>query len=149
MGQAAGLVRKVQIAMLASIVLYAVAGEMLPRVMPRDPLTSVPITSDPLYILFQTLSYISVSLAGATVVVRRTLVVPSEAVLKERPNDAPAVARWRTGYLFLLVLCELLGLFGIILRMVGFPLSSVWGFYLGGFLLLILYSPRVPRASSN
>jgi hypothetical protein len=30
--------------------------------------------------------------------------------------------------------------------MSGFTLGNVWGFYLGGFLLLLLYSPRAPRA---
>jgi hypothetical protein len=28
----------------------------------------------------------------------------------------------------------------------GFTLANVWGFYLGGFLLLLLYSPRTPPA---
>jgi hypothetical protein len=80
------------------------------------------------------------------VVVRRTLVLPSEAALKERSDDRVVVARWRTSYLFLYALCEALGLFGLILRMSGFTLANVWGFYLGGFLLLLLYSPRAPRS---
>jgi hypothetical protein len=33
--------------------------------------------------------------------------------------------------------------------MEGFALGHVWGFYLGGFLLLLLYSPRAPRPESN
>jgi hypothetical protein len=66
-------------------------------------------------------------------------------LLKLRPDDALAVARWRTGYIFLYALCEVLGLFGFALRMDGFTLSNVWGFYLGAFLLLMLYSPRPPH----
>jgi hypothetical protein len=134
-GPAVRLVRQVQIAMLVSIALYAVAGEML----------AGKLTHDPANTLFHALSFISISLVGATVVVRRTLVMPSEALLKERSNDSLAVARWRTGYLFLFALCEVLGVFGLILRMAGFTLANVWGFYLGGFLLLLLYSPRAPR----
>ena len=38
------------------------------------------------------------------------------------------------------------GLFGLLLRVDGFTLANVCGFYLGGFLLLLLYSPRAPRA---
>lgn len=140
MGPAVRLVRQIQVAMLASIVLYAVAGEMLTSRLIRDP-----ASRDPTNTLFHALSFISISLVGATVVVRRTLVLPSEAALKERSDDKLAVARWRAGYLFLYALCEVLGLFGLILRMVGFTLGNVWGFYLGGFLLLLLYSPRAPR----
>jgi hypothetical protein len=135
-GPAVRLVRQVQIAMLVSIALYAVAGEMLAGKLAHDPANA----------LFHALSFISISIVGATVVIRRTLVLPSEGLLKERSDDSVAVARWRTGYLFLYTLCELLGVFGLILRMSGFTLGNVWGFYLGGFVLLLLYSPRAPRA---
>jgi hypothetical protein len=131
-GSAVRLVRQVQIAMLVTIALYAVVGERLAGKIAQDPANA----------LFHALSFISISLVGATVVIRRTLVLPSEVLLKERSDDAVAVARWRTGYLFLYALCEMLGLFGLILRMSGFTLGNVWGFYLGGFLLLLLYSPR-------
>ena len=135
-GPAVRLVRQVQIAMLVSIALYAVAGEMLAGKLAHDPANA----------LFHALSFISISIVGATVVIRRTLVLPSEGLLKERSDDSVAVARWRTGYLFLYALCELLGMFGLILRMSGFTLGNVWGFYLGGVVLLLLYSPRAPRA---
>lgn len=136
MGPAVRLVRQVQIAMLASIVLYAVAGEMLARTLAHDTENT----------LFHALSLVSISLVGASIVVRRTLVLPSEALLKEKSDDSITVARWRTGYLVLYTMCEALGLFGLILRMAGFTLGNVWGFYLGGILLLLLYSPRAPGA---
>jgi hypothetical protein len=136
MAPAARRVRQIQIALLASIVLYAVVGERLSRTLIR--------VRNPTDTLFHALSFISISIVGATMVVRRTLVFPSEAAVKERPDDPSAVARWRTGYLFLYALCELLGLFGLTLRMAGFTLANVWAFYLGGFLLLLLYSPRAP-----
>jgi len=82
---------------------------------------------------------------GAAFVVRRTLVLPAEALLREKPTDPLMQARWKTGYIFLYALCEALALFGLILRMAGFTLVHVWGFYLGGFLLLLLFSPRAPR----
>jgi hypothetical protein len=135
-GPAVRLVRQFQIAMLVSIALYAVAGEMLAGKLAHDPANA----------LFHALSFISISIVGATVVIRRTLVLPSEGLLKERSDDSVAVARWRTGYLFLYALCELLGVFGLILRMSSFTVGNVWGFYLGGFVLLLLYSPRAPRA---
>ena len=136
MGPAVRLVRQVQIAMLVSIALYLVAGERLARTLAHHPANA----------LFHALSFISISIVGATVVVRRTLVLGSEALLKETPDDTLAATRWRTGYLILYVLCEALGVFGLILRMAGFTLANVWGFYLGGVLLLLLYSPRAPRS---
>jgi hypothetical protein len=132
---AAQMVRLVQIAMLASIALYVAAGEMLARRIAHVPANS----------LFHALSLVSISLVGATVVVRRTLILPSEAALSLRPDDSLAAARWRAGYIFLYAMCEVLGLFGIVLRLAGFSLGNVWGFYLGGFLLLLLYTPRTPR----
>jgi hypothetical protein len=127
-------VRRIQyarIVMLVSIAVCALAGEISARTSARNPANT----------LFHALSFISISIVGATAVVRRTLVLPSEALLKERSDDGVALARWQTGYLLLYALCEAMGLFGLVLRMDGFPLASVWGFYLGGFLLLLLFSP--------
>src|ERR1700674_5885516 len=138
-GPAVRLGRQGPIAMLITIALYAVAGAGLPGKLAHDPANA----------LFHALSFISISIVGATVVIRRTLVLPSEGLLKERSDDSVAVARWRTGYLFLYALCELLGVFGLILRMSGFTLGNVWGFYLGGVVLLLLYSPRAPRALNS
>ncbi len=139
MGPAVRLVRQVQIALLVSIALCSMAGERLGRTLAHSPTNT----------LFHALSLISISLVGATVVVRRTLVLPSEALLQESSDDSAAVARWRRGYLFLYALCGLLGVFGLTLRMAGFTFANVWGFYLGGFLLLLLYSPRAPRSERS
>ena len=139
MSAASTLVRQVQITMLVSIVLYAAAGEMLARKSAHEPDNT----------LFHALSLLSIILVGASLVVRRTLVLPSEALLRDRFDDRVRVSRWRMGYLFLYALCELLGIFGLVLRMAGFTLANVWGFYLGGFLLLLLYSPRAPRAATR
>ena len=96
MESAVRLVRQVQIALLVTIALYVVAGEMVARAPVRYPSNT----------LFHALSLISISLVGATVVVRRTLILPSEIRLKERLDDSVAddtvsMSRWRNGYLFL------------------------------------------------
>ncbi|HEX9111955.1 MAG TPA: hypothetical protein VF845_10790 [Terriglobales bacterium] len=129
--------RLVQIAMLVSIVLYVVVGELVGH------------TGAANNGLFYGMSLASISILGAAVVVRRTLVLPAEALLREKPTDLRVQARWKTGYIFLYALCEALALFGLILRIAGFTLAHVWGFYLGGFLLLLLFSPRVPRSQTS
>src|SRR5260221_3904143 len=106
-GPAARLVRQVQIALLVSIALCAVAGEMLAGKLAHDPANA----------LFHALSFISISLVGATVVIRRTLVLPSEALLQEKSDHTVAVVRLRTGYLFLYGLRHVLGALGPTLRM--------------------------------
>ena len=135
MGHALRQIRGFQVAMLASTVLYAVAGEFLAGTVAR--------ATPPA--LHQALTFIAAIVVGATLVVRRTLVLPFEAALKERYEDPFAIRRWKTGYVLLYALCDVLGVFGLILRMLGSTLGMVWGFYLGALLLLAVYSPRESR----
>jgi hypothetical protein len=134
MEAAVRLVRLVQIAMLVSVVLYVAAGELVGRGAASN------------NGLFYTLSLAAISTLGAVLVVRRTLVLPVEVLLQGKPGDAMMQARWKSAYIFLYSLCEVVALFGLILRLAGFTLAHVWGFYLGGFLLLLLFSPRPPGA---
>ena len=133
----AALVRLVQIAMLVSVVLYVVVGELVGH------------SGGSNNGLFYGMSLASISTLGAALVVRRTLVLPAEALLEKKPADPLVQSRWKTGYIFLYALCEALALFGLILRVAGFALGQVWGFYLGGFLLLLLFSPRTPRSQTG
>ena len=133
MGAALQLVRIVQIAMLASIAAYAVVGELVGR------------KYAPQNTLFYALSFVAITIVGATMVVRSTLVLPSEDSLRRRPDDTLTIGRWRTGHLFMYGMCEALALLGLVLRLLGFSLSHIWGFYLGGVLLLLLFSTRDPR----
>ena len=130
-------VRLILFAMLFSIVIYAVVGEV---VGPR--LTT---GANTLYAI----SFASISLVGAILVVRKTLVLQSEVELRSKPGDAVLVARWRTGYLVTYALCEALALFGLLLRLMGFTLSSVWPYYAGSAVLMLLFWPRMPQQAAN
>lgn len=123
------LLRLIQVSMLMSIVLLTAMGEIASR--------SVPPSST----LFYFLTLLWVSTLGVAVVVRRTLIFPCEALLRQKPNDTLLLTRWRTGYIVLFALCEALAAFGLVLRMSGFTLAYVWVFYASGFLLMILFSP--------
>ncbi len=139
MGPAFRLVRLVQIAMLMSIVLYVAVGEFIVR----TPAAHMGAAKNGLFYAF---SLASISTLGAALVVRRTLVLPAENLLREKPENPGIVSRWRTGYILLYVLCEALAVFGLVLRIAGFALGHVWGFYLGALLLLLLFSPRTRPA---
>lgn len=121
--------------MLVSIVLYVVIGEKVALHPPAPNLT-----------LFYAISFVSISTVGAIFVVRRTLVMQSEGILRDRPDDAASLARWKAGHIVTFALCETLALFGLVLRLMGFGLSQVWPFYLGGFVLMLFFAPRTPQA---
>lgn len=133
MGAALRTVRLIQIAMLASIGICAVAGEVAGA--------RLSVNANTLYAI----SFASISLVGAILVVRKTWVLQSEEELKERPGDAALVARWKTGYIVTYVLCEALAVFGLLLRVMGFPLVQVWPYYAGSAALMLLFWPHLMR----
>ena len=49
------------------------------------------------------------------------------------------------GKLVSLVLCEAVALYGFILRVLGGPIQHTLLLYAGGFVLLILFTPRRPK----
>jgi hypothetical protein len=137
MGAAVRTVRLIQIAMLASIGIYVVVGEVAGR--PPN------IDATVLYAI----SFASISMVGAILVVRKTMVLQSEAELREKPGDPVMLSRWKTGYFVTYALCEALALFGLVLRILGFTLTQVWPYYAGSFVLLLLFWPRVPQTYTS
>jgi hypothetical protein len=131
--QALKTLRAVQWAMLASIVLYGILGEVV---------GPVPRGVDPsLSYLFTTLA---VAVVGVILVVRRTLVLRAGQSLRARPDDSLSLNHWRTGYIATYALCEALALFGLILRFRGSSWQQSILYYLGGFVLLLFFRPRQP-----
>ena len=128
--------RAVQWAMLASIVLYAIVGEVAgPAPRGVDATFSY---------LFATLS---VAIVGAIFVVRRTLVLRAGETLTSRPEDSLSLNHWRTGYIITYALCEALALFGLILRFRASPEQASVFYYLGGFVLLLFFWPKRPAGA--
>jgi hypothetical protein len=130
--------RLVQWAMLGSILLYAVVGEVLGfRGRAVDPSLSYFFTTA------------GVALVGVIFVVRRTLVLRSAESLASHPDDSLTLSHWRSGYIATYALCEALALFGLILRFMGCNLQQSLPFYLGGFVLLFFFGPQKPAAASS
>lgn len=133
MTRALKTLRAVQWSMLASIVLYALVGEVLgPRVRGVDATLSY---------LFSTLA---VGIVGTIFVVRRTLVLRAAGTLASDPDDNISLNHWRTGYITTYALCEALALFGLVLRFRGAALEQSLLFYIGGFVLLFFFRPVQP-----
>ncbi len=133
MESAIKIVRLLQIAMLLSVLLLVMVGEMV---------GSIPRLSNPT--LFYALSLATITMVGVILVVRRTLVLQSAATLAERPNDVATIGRWRAGYVMTYALSEAIAMFGLLLRIIGFSLQQVASFYVAGFILLLFFGPRRP-----
>ena len=133
MENAIKIVRLIQIAMLLSVGIFVVAGEMV---------GSIPKLSNPT--LFYALSLATITIVGVILVVRRTLVLQSAVTLATRPNDVATLNRWRAGYVMTYALSEAIAMFGLVLRLIGFTLSQVAYFYIAGFILLLFFGPRRP-----
>ncbi len=127
------MLRLIQRAMLASVVVYAIVGEVAGgnRMSPNPTLNYV-------------LSTTSLAVIGMIFVVRRTMVLPSAVSLAAKPNDSVSLSHWKSGYIATYALCEALGLFGLIQRFAGFSFAQSAPFYIGGFVLLFFFAPRLP-----
>ncbi len=138
MEQAIKIVRIIQIAMLLSVLLLVVGGEVV---------GSIPRFSNPT--LFYALSLATITIVGVILVVRRTLVLQSANMLAARPNDVATLSRWRAGYVMTYALSEAIAIFGLLLRVIGFSLTQVASFYIAGFILLLFFGPRRPVSQAT
>ena len=138
MTRALKTLRAVQWSMLASILLYAVLGEVVgPVARVVDPALSY---------LFTTLG---VAIVGIIFMVRRTLVLRAAENLATHPDDNLSLNHWRTGYFATYALCEALAIFGIVLRFLGCHFQQSLPFYVGGFVLLFFFRPRQPANATT
>jgi F0F1-type ATP synthase membrane subunit c/vacuolar-type H+-ATPase subunit K len=126
------LLQAVRIALLVSIALYVFIGERMGR----------STTSAPDRNVYFAITLVAITTVGMVFAVWRLFVLRSEAILADHPEDTTALKRWRTGYIFTYTLCETVALFGFVLRFMGFTLSEVAPFYVVGFALMLLFSPR-------
>jgi predicted Co/Zn/Cd cation transporter (cation efflux family) len=136
MRRALRTLRAVQWAMLGSILLYAVVGEVL---------GSGGRAVDPSLSYF--FSTASVAIVGVIFVVRRTLVLRSAETLASHPDDPAVLRHWKSGYVVTYAFCEALALFGLIQRFMGFNLQQSLPYYIGGFVLLFFFGPKEPVSS--
>jgi hypothetical protein len=138
MGRTLRTLRVVQLAMLGSILLYAVVGELVgPAARAVNPALSYIFTT------------MGVAIVGIIFVVRRTLVLRSAETLAANPEDSLTLNHWKTGYVATYALCEALAVFGIVLRFTGFNFQQSLPFYVGSLVLLFFFGPRKPATPAH
>ena len=128
------LLQVVRGGLLASIAMYVFVGECL-----HPNLAAVPDRN-----VYFALTLVAITTVGMIFAVRRLFVLRSESALAAEPEDVAALNRWRAGYIIVYALCEAVALFGLVLRFLGFTLAQVLPFYVVGFVLMLLFAPRMP-----
>ena len=83
-------------------------------------------------------------LAVAALVLRSRLVGPSEEILRTRPDDLSAMARWRVGQIISFALAEAVVLYGLVLKFVGAEWKVAGVFFAAGAALMLMFTPQRP-----
>ena len=125
--------RTMQVIFLAAIGLYIYAAEKVPHAA-----TNVP---DVLFVAaFAAIAIVDASIAFGF---RKKLLEPAAEALRQNPNDAVALVRWRKAHILSVVLAMSVALCGFTLRFMGGSLNVVALFYGGAIGLLLLWWPRL------
>ncbi len=126
------ILRVLQIAMLVSIVFFGLVAEGL-----KGKLSAAPAAG-----IYYAISLVAIVLVAMVVAVRRWFIAKAEAALAVQPTNAAALTRWWAGNIVTYALCEVVALFGFVLRVNGFTFPQVASFYVVGFALILFFGPR-------
>lgn len=91
---------------------------------------------------------VAISTCAGGIFIRSRFVQPASETLRSNPDDAAAVARWRTGTILSLVFSETVVLYGLALRFIGASWNICGIFYVVGIFLLLAWTPRLELSST-
>lgn len=124
----------VWLAMLASIVVYAVLPEIIGTIQQRTNL-----------VFFEAMAAVAIACIFLCFLFRRRFVTRAATVLVKDPTDIVALKRWQTGHILHFSSSLAVTLYGLVLRYAGFSLSEVWPFYVAGLALMFYGMSRKPK----
>jgi hypothetical protein len=125
--------RTIWMALLASIAIYFLVA------------LHAPARSEGTPVMLFALAATSFALAVVVFVIRRKMLAATEALAASHPDDKVALSRWRTAYIIVWALCEMIAMYGLVLRYLGFSIFQAAPFFASGFLLILLQGPRRPE----
>ncbi len=73
---------------------------------------------------------------------RRQLLFASAAALASQPENVELLKRWRAGNIMSFAFAESIMLFGVLLKLLGAAWNVVGIFFVGGLILILLWTPR-------
>jgi hypothetical protein len=74
---------------------------------------------------------------------RRKTIFPASEKLRRDPNDMEALKQWRKATIVVLVLAMSIGLYGLILRVLGASRRVAWPFFLLALILMLAWRPQL------
>lgn len=128
-------IQRVRLTLGGAIVIYAFLVLRLPSSAIPNP------------VLLRTLTGLAVSTIILIFVMRRIQVFPAEALLRIQPEDAKALVRLRQGYIVTYALNLSIAVYGLMLHFLGFSISQIAPFFIGGFVPLVFFGPKVTGQS--
>jgi hypothetical protein len=107
-------------------------------------LATIPITvkGEPSFIP-AVLAALAVSEVGIATVFRNKLIRPALEKLQQSPQDSAALAQWLRGNILSFAFALTVVLYGFVLRVLGFSWNIAAWFFVAGFFLLLLWTPRL------
>ena len=120
----------IRVAMLASVVFYAVIA------------TLAPTSGELNHILFYAFTAIAIMEVAAIFVLRRILISPRQTVAMPQPEEAKVSLKPATALVIIYCLSEAVAVYGLVLHFLGFSLSQVAPFFFAGLALLLYFEPR-------
>jgi F0F1-type ATP synthase membrane subunit c/vacuolar-type H+-ATPase subunit K len=104
-----------------------------------------PVASNGSPQLLGVLALTSAVIAVAVFVLRGKVLRPSASLAAAQPEDAAAISLWRTSHIIIWALCEVIPMYGLLLRYLGSSVIQAAPFFAAGFLLILFFGPRRPE----
>ncbi len=89
------------------------------------------------------LAVLAVSEVGIGTAFRSRLMRPAAEKLQRSPGDSAAMAQWLRGNILSFAFAFTVVLYGFVIRVLGFSWNIAAWFFVAGFLLLLLWTPRL------
>lgn len=125
--------RVLHIVFVVSVPFYVTIGELVGKLADVD-----------ISVIFPALLVVGSVQAIAVFFLRSRLIGPAAEALRLRPDDTGEITRWMMANFASFALCEAIGLFGFVVRILGGTLEQAAPFYALSFFLLVALYPRNP-----
>jgi hypothetical protein len=122
-------------ALIVTVLLYVF---YIPRVIPQQ--AHSPVSSA----LLIALAILSAAVIGFGIFIRKNKIEPAFETLQRVPDDLKALGQWRIGATISSVLAESIGLYGLVIYMVGGTLKQAAPFFVVSVIVMLLWWPRQP-----
>ncbi len=129
----------ISLAMLASIVVYALVAYLVPA-LTQSPAAVTWAAGKGVREAWNILNIVAIMLIIAVLAVRKTIYFSPRLVRDDFTLDA-LLQRWRIIDIILLSLAELIAIFGLVITLLGMPFRQTFHFFVAGFLLALINLP--------